>query len=444
MVNASVTSGVAAPSGIAVSNLVQGLASTCTAGCDFFGGTTLKHKVNGGDPNKLTSNVVENLCVVGNDPRVSNGLCDGTPLQVNKVCPGFDNVDPNNPMTIPGYLCGGSGKSSSGFALIKTLTAPNEFDQTIVETATDTDILFPHATNPTCGANGTMVWAPLNGEGFIVEGVPPLSSNPTMVETTDACGTGHTVNPNMSLWGVGLALYTANLPAGPGNYADPVRNFARTKYINLKQTITDLTSTNISGPVSAELTNGTNGCIDNSLQLLNDAVDPVISPDQTTRNAFFQDAADLLTNADKNGITTCDSIVFNNLGAFTESPPGPANLSPVFNPSGQVRSRLANLYFTIETRLLNLPAPSAWPAPVTISITQQPVAVSTSVTLNWNLNGLNSPSCAWSSSDTGFVPNPANPVTFGSMSFNAPALAGDYSYTLTCNGVSATAWIIAH
>src|SRR5262249_19764892 len=178
--------------------------------------------------------------------------------------------------------------------------------------------------------------------------VNPGNANPmpTLVEAGDGCGTitvgGHKLS--MFASGLELALQGGNTPAN-------LEAFVQQKYTYLLTTIKQLSAgqnPNVSAAVASQLTNdnGTGngtGCVDVSLRLFNKAMGE-IPPQQT---ADFQDAADLLTNADTTGATTCDSIVTTNAyvpGAFQETlPPLPPGAAPVYNPSGQLRARFANI-----------------------------------------------------------------------------------------------------
>jgi hypothetical protein len=53
-------------------------------------------------------------------------------------------------------------------------------------------------------------------------------------------------------------------------------------------------------------------------------------------------------------LVACDALVAANESAFTATTSNP-------NPSGEIRSRLANLYLQIYTRILGNPAPTSWP-----------------------------------------------------------------------------------
>lgn len=451
--------------GIAATNTVQAPEGNCLAakgGCDLFGDKLNKHTVIPipGGPALAASNIVETLCFVAQDPRVSAGVFNNHTLKVNDVCPGFDDTNGVNPMTIPGFVRGGSGSSGSAFALIKTQTANDQFNGTIVHTEQDPNALFPNASNPVCGANGSAVglWGPRAGEGLIAEeGVDirnPGNANPmpTLVENGDGCGSGTGTNPKMSIFtsGLELALPGGNTPAN-------LEAFVQQKYTNLLTTITELSAgqnPNVSAAVASQLTNqnGT-GCVDLSLSLFNKAMGE-IPPQQT---ADFQDAAALLTNADTTGTTTCDSIVTTNAyvpGAFQETlPPLPPGAAPVYNPTGQLRWRFANISNAITMRILNEAPASIWPTPVSLSVSPQymfgqcvaaacpPQQNPSTATLSWALvNGANN--CTWASTtDPNFKPSPPKPDPLSTPSVKvgpfAPPPAGSpaatYTYKLTCN-----------
>jgi hypothetical protein len=386
------------------------------------------------------------------------------PLKVNDVCPGFDDTNGVNPMIIPGFFRGGSGISGSAFAMIKTQTANDQFNATYVHTEQDPNALFPNASNPVCGANGgtaVVLWGPRAGEGLIAEEnvniVNPGNANPmpTLVDAGDGCGSNTGGGPKMSIFtsGLELALQGGNTPAN-------LEAFVQQKYTNLLTTITELSGgQNVSAAVASQLTNNNGtGCVDLSLSLFNKAMGE-IPPQQT---ADFQDAADLLTNADATGTTTCDSIVTTNAyvpGAFQETlpppPPLPPGFTPVYNPSGQLRWRFANISNAITMRLLNQTPEiaSSWPTPLALSVSPQymfgqclapgcpPQQNPSTATLSWALvNGTSN--CAWTgTTDPNFKPSPpkpnplANPPFVKVGPFAAPPAgspAATYTYDLTC------------
>jgi hypothetical protein len=451
--------------GVAVTNTVQAPESNCLAannGCDLFGDVLNKHTVKPipGGAKLASTNIVESVCLVPQDPRVSfiggAWTCNGNPLPVNQVCPGFDNTNGVNPMTIPGYACGASGSNNTAFALIKTLTGPDQFNATYIETEQDPNALFSGATNPVCGPIGTFVgvgvWAPLAGETLLVEEnvniVNPGNANPTptLVDATEGCGSGKTGTPQVSVFSSGLAL---SLGGNAGNTQAQLETFVQQKYTNLLTTISELSSganPNVSAAVASQLTNANQtGCVDVSLSLFTKAMGEANgSPQQT---ADFQDAADLLTNADKNNNTTCDSIVTNNAyvaGAFHETLP-PA--TPVYNPSGQLRWRFANTSNAITMRILGQMPASTWPTPVSLSASAQylfakcvppgcpPQQNPSTATLSWAL--VSGASCGWNSNDSYFMahqPNLANSHAIVGP-FTDPGTGTTYTYTLNCTGL---------
>jgi hypothetical protein len=443
---ASVSAGVAAPLGLAVTSAVSDSAIKCQGvnGCDLLGNANsnvLTHKVGGTIPGgNLQGNIVEDVCVVADSRADGHGHCGNQSVPVNQVCPGFDNT---NSLVIPGYLCGASGGGSS-FALVRTLTthaqnnvdahghAESEFNGTYIESSADSSALLP-GPSLTCGAGGTatLVWAPLAGEGTIVEG-------PSMADITSGCGTGHGGSGYASLWAIGLGLDTTALGGLPYP-AQPLWNFANTKYTNLKQTISNLSppaNIAVAANVSTQFvvpTYGTStaipGCVDESLSNFV-AGTGVHEPNPT---ADFQNAANLLTSADGTNFTSCDSviqnIVINNLAGFQETS------SPlVLNPSGQLRSRLANLYFTINSEILGNPAGMTWPPAVspTINVSPALVANNGSTTIAYGLNGAVS-NCAVTSDDTGFTTqHPSGSGSTPRSGWPASPVTQTYTYTLTC------------
>jgi hypothetical protein len=468
----SVTAGVFAPQAIAVTNTQQAPFANClittgqTQGCDLFGGNTDRIKVNkrgNPDPN---SNIVESLCLVALDPRGAS--CPGSTLAVNDVCPGFDTTGKG--MVIPKNACG-----SPGFALIKAQVAPGQTNDTYIETQQDPKALFSDsASNPVCGVNlppgvpaAGVWWAPNGGtygEGLLAEWVgtggtitnPGAATiTPTMVDVTEGCwgdpgpGGGH---PLTSVFASGLKFTSQG--------AD-LQTFVNGNYSNLKTTITQLSTgnspPNVSLAVAGQLTDGSSKCFDVSQSLFNKAM----HEGQPQQTYDFQDAADLLTNADTTntpGTTTCESIVLNNIPvtlAFVETPPSPpAGPAAVYNPSGQLEWRLAEIYNATSMRILNNPPAATWPPPVSTSVFSpsvslpgvfaqcvgqgcpNPAQVPTTSTLSWSwVSGANN--CSWSSNPTDGMFNSTatqpSPPAFVTVPFtSSPAAGTTYGYTLTC------------
>jgi hypothetical protein len=436
---ATVTQNVTLPRGLVVSNSFTNAASTClqSGGCDLTGLVT--HTLTG--IATLSGNIVENVCTVSADPRVSisSGVwsCSvpytppagftcppGTPangpgcLPINAMCPGFDDT---GTMALPDTLCGRSGSSGAGFSIIKTLVIPGQFAGGYVNNS----MVLADGSNPLCGpgaaADGALVWAPLQAEGALLE-------SPNMVDVSSGCGTGHGVSSGLSVFGVGVGVNELAPELNPsGGLLRPLENFAQSKYTELTTTIDDLTEVdpnhprwtdaypNIAASVSLGLWGGNVppasnvdpfGCLDQSWALFYNAtrVDTDSSPQWT---ADLQNAANALTQADATGNSTCAGIITyaqaNTPNAFVQTPNSTYPNAPLeLNPYGQLHSRIANLYYTINTRILGNPASALWPLPVSINVVPTAVTLAAgsapaSATLSWNTNG--DSGCTLSSSD---------------------------------------------
>jgi hypothetical protein len=480
---ATVTRNVTSPQGLAVSNSFTNAASLClqAGGCDLTG--LLTHTVTG--VSTLTGDLVENVCTVTADPRVSitSGVwsCSvpytppagftcpaGTPangpgcLPVNAMCPGFDDT---GKMAIPDTLCGRSGSSGAGFSLIKSLMQPNQFAGGYVQNSA----VLADGSNPLCGpgsgADGAFLWAPLQAEGTMLE-------SPNMQDITSGCGSIHGGTEGISVWAVGMSVNEAAAELTAGGLPRPMENFAQTKYTSLTTTIDNLTQANPSFPqwtdtvpniapnVSLALWGGNVppansstpfGCLDQSWLYFYNAthVDADGSPQWI---ADLQNAANLLTGADANGNTTCDEIIVNALAsnpttAFVQTPNATyPNAPTVLNPSGQLRSRLANLYYTINTRILGNAASGIWPLPVSVNVSPTAVTLASgtspgSATLSWNTAG--DSGCTLGSSD-GYYP--AGSPLSSPMPLTIPAAdAGTIvTYTVTCTGGPVAASVSAY
>lgn len=263
--------------------------------------------------------IVDVACVIDKDPRVDPVLftCDGTSLPVANFCPGF------GPTTIPGYMCGASGPSQRGLALIKSIeqngfpVAP--FDL-LVKTELNADALLA-PPNPAC-PQLTLGWAPLTGEGTIAEA-------DDMIELTSYCGSSRGLPPGHSLMGLGLQL---NPNAFPGaTLADKLTYFANQKFDNLATTVSN--ASNMDSGAQTALAS----CVAKAKGYLNDTVNLSAS----TRYACSAHQA-----------WVCDSTV--STGNFVD------NANQLSNYSA-IRGRLANLILTINTRLAGNPASTSWP-----------------------------------------------------------------------------------
>ena len=453
---ATVTQNVVDPQGMAVSNAFTNAASVClqSGGCNLTG--LLNHALtNIPGTFTLAGDIVENVCTVNADPRVSTTpawSCLAEPLLINSVCPGFDDT---GTMQIADTACGHSGSSNAGFSIIKTLVKPSQFQVGNTEAYIENSALLADGTEPECGTSGVdgaFLWAPLKAEGTVLE-------SPNMLEVTSGCGTIHGGSGGISVWVVGTTVNEAapelNPPEAPLQH--PLQNLAQTKYSNLTSTIKNLAgSGNITNVTTlmypGELwegnvppaNNGSAGCLDNSWQLFFNATQ-VDNPGSMQQTADLQNAANLLSNADVDTNTTCDAIVTGNPSNFIQS------LSPppvVLNPAGQVRARLANLYYSINTRLLLNIASGEWPAPIMVSVSPTTALIGTTTpTLSWNAAG------GTSGGDSGCSFNGnALSGTSGQIAISASGSAGLVQYTVNCTsgpganatpawGLSASAWV---
>jgi hypothetical protein len=307
---ATVTSGVQRPQGLAASNLAATDAAEClesAGGCELLG-NVLKHTVSG--PTTLSGYVIEDVCIVPKDPRITQfGSCTGHSLPVAQVCAGFGDT------VIPDYMCGGSGSSTKGFALVKSISnSLNAAKGALIANEAFSEGLLAGA-NPPCPTT-VLGWAPTEGEGSVVEGN-------TMLELTSGCGSSRIISRGLSVWGIGLVLNEAALPGK--NATDARVKFAAAKYDTLNSTIALAT-------IQATFRSTLSACMTSSRTLFD-------------KKKYAPAAAQLVS---------CDSLVAANEVAFSASGNNP-------NPSAEIRGRIANLHLTINSRILGNPAPGEWP-----------------------------------------------------------------------------------
>lgn len=354
---ANVTNGVQHPQGLAVSNVGFQPFANCEAGCDLLGGGLLKHSVT----NLVAGNILEDVCVVGTDPRVakypfnplasppqnSNYSCTaaandvGGPYQsglpVAQVCAGFGSL------VIPNSMCGASGSNSSGFVLIKTLSTaysqvPFPLNGTVVENSSDVTAALlgnPPNCNPPFGAGGTppavLAWGPL----FAQEG-KPVEGN-LLLDITGGCGTSHGSTPGTSLWATGLTLNTDVIANG-------LSGFMTTKYTDLLATLSNevnegaLTpAPNLPFPPAPQPSPP--GAAPNATYQLRQCI--LTSQGAFNSGKYLGAASELLT-ADQNVVNAVKNLAAFN---FTSTPPDYPN------PSGTLRELIENDWYTLFTRL---------------------------------------------------------------------------------------------
>jgi hypothetical protein len=284
-------------------------ASSCLSSCDLSNGL-IPHTVQG--LSALPGTVTESACTVPQDPRmVQFGTCTGHSLPVAQVCPGFGTT------VIPDFLCGSAGPSGSGFALVDTVAeGVDALSGILVDSEAAAAQLG--GTPPACPAT-VAAWGPRSGSA--VEGTVPEGTN--IVELTGACGSSKGVSRGLSIYGVGLTLNTAALPGG--SLLEKLKGFTQQKYENLYKTIAEGNMT------SAERIQ-VNACV------------------ALSQGFFSLNKAGCAART----LVRCDTQVAAHAGNFSGAPSDP-------NVYGDIRGRLANLYLTINTRILGNQPNSTWP-----------------------------------------------------------------------------------
>jgi hypothetical protein len=401
----AVSKGVNSPDAIAVARATAAPATNCLvptsppavlgapgSGCTLTG--AMQHGIFASSPAvqaAISGNVVESTCVVLHDPRVSNGVCSGVTLDVSSVCPTFGHE------IIPGTLCGSSGISGSGFALVRTDAPGVDVVPGLLvygEETVDTILpATPPALNPGCPI-ASVAWVPRSdatpSEGSIVE-IDPATGLLQLVELTGYCDSGGSMQRGMSIYGVG---FTVNTPALSGG----IPGFAQSKYNNLFATA--------------------------------DAANIVPATKVTLETALGQINA-YLANADY-ACAAAETVLVDGQVAADPNPAAnfPGNgANP--NPWGEIRGRLANLYYTLNTRLLLNPANTEWPLthsspppcppPVITLSAPANIAVGQTATIIWSTQ--HAASCQFVNGDAGwraqtgvrgsYIASPIAPTTYG-------------------------------
>jgi hypothetical protein len=303
---AAVTSGVLGPQGLATTNLSVVSKASCLAvngGCNVLG-DVIKHTIR--NVTTAPGFLIEDICVVQADPRVSaDGLTyTKATLPLSGLCPGFgDGI-------IPDSLYGGAGPAGRSFAVIKSTTgSPITKGALIFSEATAESVLGTPILHP-CPET-VLAWAPTSNEGQIAEGSE-------FEEVTSACGSSIGMSRDDSVWIVGLTLKQSALTGGYVGYAVQKFNY--------------LSSTIAAASIQAAFRPSLIQCIAKSRTYFN--------------NGKYLNAAGQLRS--------CDLLVAAKEALFTGIAANP-------NPSGDIRSRIANLYLTIVSRILpNTPPVHDW------------------------------------------------------------------------------------
>ncbi len=389
--------------------------------CDIGGKGVAPHSIYTG-VQSVSGDAIESTCVVATDPRwdPTTGQYGATTLDADSLCPGFGHE------IIPASLVGGSGITGKGFALVHT-SAPgvDGVAGITVYTQENVDNILPAPqglSNPSC-PEAVSAWAPLAsaGEGDVVM-VDPATGQPVsadeMVELTGFCDSSAIISRGMSLYGVGLILNPSVTGTGPMAMAQ----YAQQKYEALVATLN--TAPNIPASAKQTIDNGT----------------PNGTPDLANVETFMQ-AQDygcaaqetlgvdgVLASAQNDTGTTLGNIA---LWGDASNP----------NPWGELRGRLANLYLTLNTRILGVRANSAWPpastdpqpqcpAPAVTLTAPAAVASGSAVTISWRAQ--HALSCQFTAGDAGWR---SQTGISGTYTTSPTSTTG---YTLSCTGPAGT------
>jgi len=415
---ASISKGVDNPVGLALtSSAGSGQAASCVAPntCDFLGGL-LTHQISGPGAANVGGVVLEQSCVVPTDPRVSflSGVwtCNGSEtLDVATLCPGYPHT------IIPGSMCGHSGPTGAGFAVVKaTADGIDPVDNnSFIKTQASIATLLPGPLNLTCPQVPVLAWAPRPDLVGIEGTIPEDALSPFFVDMTGFCDDGGSNLRGLSMYALGMGLNksASGLPGGLPAYVTA-------KYTNLQATVG-------AAAINATVATTLQSCISTSEADFNSGVGGAVNGFSC---AAYQAAV-------------CDAYVRANTGGAFSSNLHPAGGNP--NPAGDIDGRLANLYLTINTRVAGNAPNTTWPAnniPACVTLTAPSTATAgAAATLSWVANGVPAGSlCALSSSDGHFNNLPVAPTATASTGI---LTTGTHTYDLTCPGPGASGMAMA-
>jgi hypothetical protein len=348
---AVVSSGVRDPMGLALSNFASQSVPRVTTGTACAPpnppcvidplGPELITILSAYPGDNLTGTVTEQSCTVASDPRVSTGdgwACSGANLPIGNgtsYCPTFPGA------IIPGNVCGHSGPTGSGFAVVEATATgidPND-NNSFLTTAANIDVVLPGTANLECSTFPLTGEIPLIAWGTrsdltTVEGTIPEDSSlgaGALTELTTACDTSTTGGRGVSIYAFGLALNAGD--AGIDSIVD-------NKYTALLSTVNSA-SISETPPLDVQST------------LVNFI---------TTSQAYFDSGNN---NCALNELAQADSFVRSNAnpGNFSSNlvTTGAGGGNP--NPAGDIDGRLGNLYLTINTEAAGNPPNPTWPVP---------------------------------------------------------------------------------
>jgi hypothetical protein len=303
------------PEGLALAHqsVVVAAAATCAspAGCNPTGG--LLNQINPGPagigPQGVRGNVVQQTCLVTDTRLKADGTCPGN-LNIAQQCLAF----PAN--FIPPTICGASGPKNNQLAVV--LSIANGVDDVpgiLVTSSVSPNALIPGTAVQPCNTGQVVGWTPRLGsaEGTIPEGA-------AVVDMTTFCDTKGSSTRGNSLWVLGGQL-SPQVAASKRTLI----LFADDKLLNLGKTIE---TANIARPVKEKL----GACL--------------------LKSAVFLNTGHFACAAAK--IARCDDVAEDAAQSFGTSPNNP-------NPFGDVRGRLGNLFYTINTRIAGNAPNTSWP-----------------------------------------------------------------------------------
>jgi hypothetical protein len=313
--SATADSTTGSPEGLALApqTVVVASASTCasSAGCNPTGG--LAANINPGPagvgPQGVHGNIIQQSCIVTDTRLQADGSCPGN-LNVAQLCPGF----PAN--IIPPKFCGASGPAKNQLAIINSVAnGVDDVPGILVQSEESPSNLIPGTPDQPCASGQVVGWSPRLGsdEGVIPEGAEVL-------DMTTFCDKDGSSTRGNSVWVIGTELSSAI-----ASNTRTLVGFTNDKFATLGKTIA---SANIARPVQDVL----GLCLVTSAVLLN--------------TGHYSCAA--------RNVWLCDQVAAAHAKGFGSSPDNP-------NPFGDVRGRLGNIFFTINSRIAKNPPNTAWP-----------------------------------------------------------------------------------
>jgi hypothetical protein len=308
--------------------------------------------------------VTEQNCIVQADPRVTTTpgwSCNGTALPIGSgtaYCPSFPSA------IIPGSVCGHSGPTGAGFAVLEgTATGLDTVaNNTFFQTALNIDTVLPGPMNLECTPYVSGARIPLTAwgtrsdlttiEGTIAEdtlGIPTLGGAPGyLTELTSSCDTSTSGSHGISIFAYGLALSDSSL-----SY---VYELQTQKYEALEEAVSDAA---ISAQTQSQLQT-TITTAENYVTAAEGGVNVTANIDCALAQIY---ATDLFLRAHLSDFSS----------NLVTTAPGGGNP----NPAGDIDSRLANWYLTLNTEILgnappSIPTASGYPLPFPVAASSVP------------------------------------------------------------------------